>query len=138
MGFAAVTGYLALPAVLLYGGAICWIIGFDTIYGHQDREDDALIGLKSTSLRFGRSTRTWLTGLYTAAWTLITLAGLAGGAEIVFLLGMVAAGAHLFWQVATLDIDNGDNCLARFRSNRDFGFVVFAAIVLDMYLAAAF
>jgi 4-hydroxybenzoate polyprenyltransferase len=138
MGYAAVTGTLALPAFLLYGGAICWIIGFDTIYGHQDREDDVLLGLRSTSLKFGRNTRTWLFGFYTAAWTLILLAGLAAGAEIVFLLGMVAAGAHLFWQVATLEIDDGANCLTRFRANRDFGFVVFAAIVLDMYLAAVF
>ncbi|XSG80985.1 MAG: 4-hydroxybenzoate octaprenyltransferase [Methyloligella sp. ZOD6] len=138
MGYAAVTGGLALPAFLLYGGAISWIIGFDTIYGHQDREDDALIGLKSTSLKFGRNTRTWLFGFYAFAWSAILLAGLVAGAEIVFLLVMVGAGGHLFWQVATLDIDDGANCLTRFRANRDFGFVVFAAIVLDMYLAAVF
>jgi 4-hydroxybenzoate polyprenyltransferase len=60
------------------------------------------------------------------------------GAEIVFLLGMGAAGAHLFWQVATLDIDDPENCLTRFRSNRDFGAIVFAAILLDMFLASVF
>lgn len=137
MGYAAVTGGLQVPAFLLYGGAICWIIGFDTIYGHQDREDDALLGLKSTSLKFGRGTRAWLAGFYAAAWTLIVLAGLATGGELIFLAIMAAAGVHLYWQVASLDIDDGANCLARFRANRDFGFVVFAAIVLDMYVAAA-
>ncbi|MEG6508736.1 4-hydroxybenzoate octaprenyltransferase [Methyloligella sp. 2.7D] len=136
MGYTAVQGELDWAPILLYLGAICWIIGYDTIYGHQDREDDALLGLKSTALRFGSNSRIWLAGFYGTAWVLFTLAGLAAQCEIVFLLGMVAAGAHLFWQVATLDIDDPDNCLMRFRSNRDFGAIVFAAIVADMYLAA--
>ena len=136
IGYAALLGRLEWAAVILYGGAIAWTVGYDTIYAHQDREDDALLGLKSTALKFGRATKAWLAGFYAMAWVGITLAGILAGAEIVFLLGMGAAGAHLFWQVATLDIDDPENCLKRFRSNRDFGAIVFAAILLDMFLAS--
>jgi 4-hydroxybenzoate polyprenyltransferase len=138
LGYSAVLGRLELPAVVLYAGAIAWTIGYDTIYAHQDRDDDELLGLKSTALKFGRATKIWLSVFYALAWLGITAAGLLAGAEIVFLLGMAAAGAHLFWQVATLDIDDPDNCLQRFRSNRDFGLIVFAAIVLDLVLASRF
>jgi len=138
LGYAAVLGRLEWAAAVLYAGAIAWTIGYDTIYAHQDRDDDALLGLKSTALRFGRATKLWLSGFYALAWLGITAAGLLAGAEIVFLLGMGAAGAHLFRQVATLDIDDPENCLRRFRSNRDFGLIVFAAIVLDLVLASRF
>jgi 4-hydroxybenzoate polyprenyltransferase len=136
LGYAAVEGWLDWPALILYAGAVAWTIGYDTIYAHQDREDDSLLGLKSTALKFGRATRVWLAGLYGIAWVAITAAGILAEAETVFLLGMVAAGAHLVWQVATLDIDDAENCLKRFRSNREFGTIVFGAIVLDMYLAS--
>ena len=138
LGYAAVLGRLEWAAFILYAGAIAWTIGYDTIYAHQDREDDALLGLKSTALKFGKNTKIWLSGFYLAAWVGITLAGMLAGAKIVFLLGMAAAGAQLFWQVATLDIDDAENCLHRFRSNRDFGLIVFAAILLDMVLASKF
>ena len=138
MGYAAVIGRLEWAAVVLYSGAIAWTVGYDTIYAHQDRDDDALLGLKSTALKFGRATKIWLAGLYALAWLGITLAGMLAGAEIVFLLGMGAAGAHLFWQVATLNIDDPANCLKRFRSNRDFGAIIFAAILLDMFFASVF
>jgi 4-hydroxybenzoate polyprenyltransferase len=138
LGYTAVLGRLEWAAAVLYAGAIAWTIGYDTIYAHQDREDDALLGLKSTALRFGRGTKAWLAGFYALAWLGITTAGLLAGAEIVFLLGMGAAGAHLFWQMATLDIDDPENCLRRFRSNRDFGLIVFAAIVFDLVLASRY
>jgi 4-hydroxybenzoate polyprenyltransferase len=136
MGWPAVLGRLDWPAVVLYAGAVCWTIGYDTIYAHQDRGDDGLLGLKSTALRFGRATKPWLTLLYGIAWLAITAAGIMAGAGTAFLLGMIVAGAQLAWQVVTLDIDDAENCLARFRSNRDFGALVFAAILLDMALAA--
>jgi 4-hydroxybenzoate polyprenyltransferase len=138
MGYAAVDGHLGPPAMLLYGGAVCWTIGYDTIYAHQDRGDDDLIGLKSTALRFGRATRVWLALLYGAAWGAITLAGILAEAGTVFLLGMLLAGAQLVWQVATLDIDDPENCLRRFHTNRDFGLIVLAAILLDTTLARLF
>jgi 4-hydroxybenzoate polyprenyltransferase len=138
LGYAAVLGRLEWPAAVLYGGAVAWTIGYDTIYAHQDREDDVLLGLKSTALKFGRATKAWVAGFYAVAWLGITAAGLLAGAEIVFLLGMGAAAAQLFWQVTTLDIDDPDNCLRRFRSNGEFGLIVFAGIVLDLVLASRF
>lgn len=138
MGYAAVTDAVDWSPILLYCGSVAWVIGYDTIYSHQDREDDALLGLKSTALRFGKNTRAWLALFYGLAWICITLAGLAAQAETLFLIGMVVAGGHLFWQVATLDINDPDNCLVRFRANRDFGAIVFAAILIDMYFAAVY
>jgi 4-hydroxybenzoate polyprenyltransferase len=138
LGWTAVLGRLDWPAVVLYAGAVLWTVGYDTIYAHQDRQDDDLIGLKSTALKFGRATRPWLALLYGAAWLAIVAAGIMAHAGTAFLLGMAVAAAPLAWQVGTLDIDDPDNCLGRFRSNRDFGLIVFAAIVIDMALAAIF
>jgi len=138
LGWASVLGRLDWPAIVLYAGAVAWTIGYDTIYAHQDREDDGLLGLKSTALRFGQATRTWLVLLYAIAWLAITAAGVMAHAGTAFLLGMVAAGAHLAWQVATLNIDDPENCLKRFRSNRDFGALVLGAILIDMALATIF
>jgi 4-hydroxybenzoate polyprenyltransferase len=136
LGWSSVLGRLDWPAVVLYAGAVAWTVGYDTIYAHQDRDDDSLLGLKSTALRFGRSTRTWVAVLYAFAWVALTASGIMAHAGTAFLLGMVAAGAHLAWQVLTLDIDDPENCLERFRSNRDFGALVLGAILIDMALAA--
>ncbi len=138
LGWPAVLGRLDWPAVVLYAGAVAWTIGYDTIYAHQDREDDDLIGLKSTALKFGRATKAWLALLYAIAWLAIVAAGIMAHAGTAFLLLMTAAAAQLAWQIATLDIDDAENCLKRFRSNRDFGAIVLAAIVIDMALAAIF
>lgn len=136
MGWAAVLGGLDWPALILYLGAVAWTIGYDTIYAHQDREDDALIGMKSTALRFGPSTPVWLSAFYAFAFGAFVLAGWLSGAGSAFFIVMALAGAQLCWQVVTLDIDNAENCLRRFRSNRDFGLVVFFALVADMALAS--
>lgn len=138
LGWTAVLAQLDWAAVILYAGAVAWTIGYDTIYAHQDREDDDLIGLKSTALKFGSATKTWLALFYGFAWVAITIAGTMAGAGFFFLLGMILAAAHLVWQVLSLDIDDTENCLVRFRANRDFGLIVFAAIVLDMAMAALF
>jgi 4-hydroxybenzoate polyprenyltransferase len=138
LGWTAVLAQLDWPAVVLFAGAVAWTIGYDTIYAHQDREDDDLIGLKSTALKFGSATKPWLALFYGFAWVAITSAGIMAGAGFFFLLGMILAAAHLVWQVLSLDIDDTENCLVRFRSNRDFGLIVFAAIVLDMAMAALF
>jgi 4-hydroxybenzoate polyprenyltransferase len=138
LGWPAVLGRLDWPAIVLYAGAVAWTVGYDTIYAHQDREDDDLIGVKSTALKFGRATKAWLAVIYTVAWLAISAAGIMAHAGTAFLLGMMAAAAQLVWQVATLDIDDPENCLERFRSNRDFGVIVLAAILIDMVLAAIF
>ena len=138
LGWPAVLGRLDWPAVVLYAGAVFWTIGYDTIYAHQDREDDDLIGLKSTALKFGRTTKPWLAFLYGVAFLAIAAAGIMANAGTAFLLGMLAAAAQLAWQVTTLNIDDPENCLTRFRSNRDFAAIVLGAILIDMALAAIF
>ena len=131
MGWAAAFGRLDGPALLLYAGSIAWVIGYDTIYAHQDREDDALIGIKSTALLFGERTKPALAAFYAAAVLLIGLAGLSAGAGPVFAAGVALFAAHLIWQVRRLDIADPALCLAVFKSNRDAGLVLFAAIALD-------
>ncbi len=134
MGWAAEFGGLSAPPLLLYAAAITWIIGYDTIYAHQDREDDALIGVKSTALRFGASTRYWLTGFYGAFWLLLLAAAWSAGAGWMFAAAMLALAAQLAWQVVSLDIDDATNCLARFRSNHWAGALVFAGLLADLVL----
>jgi 4-hydroxybenzoate polyprenyltransferase len=131
MGWPAVFGRLDWPALLLYAGSIAWVIGYDTIYAHQDREDDALIGVKSTALLFGERTKPILAMFYTLAVILIALAGWSAGAGIVFSLGLFAFAAHLSWQMRRLDIADPANCLAVFKSNRDAGLILFAALVIE-------
>ena len=131
MGWPATFARLDLPAFLLYAGAISWVIGYDTIYAHQDREDDALIGIKSTALLFRERTKPMLALFYALAVALIALAGWSAGAGLVFALGLLAFAAHLAWQIARLDVDDPVNCLAVFKSNRDAGLILFAGLVLD-------
>ncbi len=131
MGWAAWFGRLDLPAYLLYAGAIAWVIGYDTIYAHQDREDDAIIGVKSTALLFGPRTKPMLALFYTAAVILIGAAGWTANAGPVYALGLAAFAAHLTWQIIRLDIGNPDVCLAVFKSDRDAGLILFAGMVLD-------
>jgi 4-hydroxybenzoate polyprenyltransferase len=131
MGWPAIFARLDAPAFLLYAGAICWVIGYDTIYAHQDREDDALIGIKSTALLFRERTKPMLALFYALAVLFIALAGWSAGAGIVFSLGLLAFAAHLCWQIRRLDIDDPVNCLVVFKSNRDAGLILFAGLVLD-------
>jgi len=131
MGWAAAFGRLDLPAYLLYAGSIAWVIHYDTIYAHQDSEDDAIVGLKSTALLFGDRTRPMLTLFSAVAILCIGLAGLTAGAGVVFVVGLTAFAAHLAWQVRTIDIADPVLCLRLFKSNRDAGLILFAALVLD-------
>src|ERR1700720_1239922 len=131
MGWPATFARLDLPALLLYAGAISWVIGYDTIYAHQDREDDALIGIKSTALLFRERTKPMLALFYALAVALIALAGWSAGAGLLFALGLLAFAAPLAWQIARLDVDDPINCLVVFKSNRDAGLILFAGLVLD-------
>ena len=138
MGWAAWFGRLDPAAYLLYAGAIAWVIGYDTIYAHQDREDDALVGVKSTALLFGPRTKPMLALFYALAVILIGAAGSAAGGGIAFWLGLVAFAAHLGWQIARLDTRDPDNCLAVFKSDRDAGLILFAGMVIDAAAKHAF
>ena len=134
MGWAAVFGSLAWPPIALYAGCILWTIGYDTIYAHQDKEDDALVGVRSTARLFGDNTRPWLAFFYTGATVLFGAAFFAAGVGSLAYAGLAFAAAHLVWQVQTLDIASPDNCLRLFRSNRDYGWIVFIGLVADALL----
>ncbi|MFZ1413964.1 MAG: 4-hydroxybenzoate octaprenyltransferase [Defluviicoccus sp.] len=130
VGWSAVTGGLTLPALLLYAAGFFWTLGYDTIYAHQDKTDDAVIGVRSTALLLGDRTRSWLAGFYGLAIVLFAAAGgSAGGLGWPFAAGVLAVALHLAWQTATLDTDDAKGCLARFRANRHVGLMVFLAIV---------
>ena len=125
VGWAAVTGSLSLAAFALYAGSILWTIGYDTIYAHQDKEDDALLGLKSTALKFGAATQRWLIFFYAGAVLLWGAAGLLAGAHLIFVLALGLAAAHFAWQITTLDTSDASNCLQRFKSNQLVGWLLF-------------
>jgi 4-hydroxybenzoate polyprenyltransferase len=131
MGWPAAFGRLDWPALVLYAGSICWVIGYDTIYAHQDREDDLLIGIKSTALLFGERTPSMLAGFYACAVVLIAAAGFMADGGMIFAAGLIAFGAHLAWQVTRLDIDDPAHCLMLFKSNRDAGLILFGAMLID-------
>jgi 4-hydroxybenzoate polyprenyltransferase len=136
MGWAATFGRLDAPAILLYAGSIAWVIGYDTIYAHQDREDDALIGIKSTALLFGENTKAALAAFFALAVALIGLAGWLAGAGVYFLAGLAGFAVHLAWQISSIDIADPELCLRLFKSNRDAGLILFAGMVLDALAAS--
>jgi 4-hydroxybenzoate polyprenyltransferase len=137
MGFAVTLGRLDAAALVLYAGSICWVIAYDTIYAHQDTEDDVLVGIKSTALLFGDKTKLALTIFYSAAVVLIGIALWLAGAGWPAALGLAAFAAHLAWQVRRLDISDSALCLRIFKSNRDAGLLLFAMLVIDAVLRAA-
>jgi 4-hydroxybenzoate polyprenyltransferase len=134
LGFAAQTGTLDAADAMLYAGLFFWTLGYDTIYALQDKEDDALIGVKSTALLFGARARDWVLGFYTVAFALILAAGFADHAGWPFTFVMLAAGAHLVWQVHTLEVDKPERCLSLFRANRDAGALIAAAFLLSSWI----
>jgi 4-hydroxybenzoate polyprenyltransferase len=131
MGWAAEFGSLSWAAILLYGAAVAWTIGYDTIYAHQDAEDDAIVGVRSTALLFGDSTQKWLAGLYGLSTLLMALAFLAAGAGFFAWIGLLAAALMLGWQLLVLDIKDGAACLALFKFNTKVGATLFAGLLLS-------
>ena len=130
VGYAAATGGLSLAAFLLDAAGFFWTLGYDTIYAHQDKEDDALIGVKSTALLLGRSTPRWLVTFYGAMLVLLLAAGLLAGKGVLFYLALIPVAWLLLRQARDLRLDDPGDCLARFRANRDVGLAVFAALAL--------
>lgn len=124
IGWAAITGTLGWPAILLYIGGIFWTIGYDTIYAHQDKDDDLSVGIKSTALKFGPESKKWLIGFYALAFLCLATAILSVNATILVILGLLAPFLHLIWQIYSWDIDNQDNSLQKFKSNRNFGLFI--------------
>ena len=132
VGYAALTGTLSASALAIYAAGICWTLGYDTIYAHQDKEDDALIGVKSTALRFGDGTQKWLAIFYAGAIGFFVLAGLMAGLSLIYYLALTPAAAHFAWQIRKLDIHDGQNCLAVFKSNKTAGLLALLAPVCEV------
>ncbi|MBT6117224.1 MAG: 4-hydroxybenzoate octaprenyltransferase [Rhodospirillaceae bacterium] len=137
LGWAAVMGDLSLVPVLLYAACFFWTLGYDTIYAHQDKEDDAIVGVKSSALALGERTKPFLRVFYGLALALFAAALFALDAGWQAYLGLLIGAGHLGWQAATVDIDDPADCLAKFRSNRAFGWILLAGLAIDGLLAAA-
>ena len=129
LGWAAVRGDLAAAPVLLYLGGIAWTLGYDTIYAHQDKEDDALVGVRSSARRLGGATRPALVAFYALALAGFGAAGWAAGLGVWFWPLFALAAGQLAWQTARVDLDDPAACLATFHANRLFGWLLFAAIL---------
>jgi 4-hydroxybenzoate polyprenyltransferase len=137
MGFAVTFARIDATAVLLYAGAIAWVIGYDTIYAHQDVEDDALIGVKSTARLFGARTHAALVAFYGLAVVLIGVALDVAGVGYAAWIGLAAFAAHLVWQIRRLRLGDPALCLKIFKSNRDAGLLLFAGLAIDAVMRAA-
>jgi 4-hydroxybenzoate polyprenyltransferase len=130
MGFAAAAGRIDWAWASIYGAAILWDLGFDTVYAHQDREDDALVGVKSTARLFAEKTRPFLAACYAGMLTLLALAGYLAGLSTFFYLALALPAGLLAWQIRALDIDDPGLCLRLFRANREVGLAVGLAILI--------
>jgi len=137
MGFAATFGRLDLTAFVLYAGSISWVIAYDTIYAHQDTEDDALIGIKSTARLFAERTHEALVIFYGMAVVLIGAAFALAGSGVAAWIGLALFAVQLGWQVRRLDISDPALCLRVFKSNREAGLILFAGLLVDAVMRAA-
>ncbi len=140
LAWTAHSNQLAWPAVLLYLSGITWTLFYDTIYAHQDRDDDALIGIKSTARLFGDNTQQWLQGFLIATVCLMALA-VFGATEnrstlsmIVALIGPWAMGWHMHWQLSKLDTNDPEGLVYLFRSNREAGLIPLLFFAGAMFL----
>jgi 4-hydroxybenzoate polyprenyltransferase len=134
LGFAAQTGRIDLADVCLYAGLFFWTLGYDTIYAHQDKEDDALVGVKSTARLLGGRSREWVLGFYAIAFALVLAAGFMDHAGWPLAFILLGAGGHLLWQAHRLDTDDAEKCLRLFRSNRETGAIMALAFIVASWL----
>jgi 4-hydroxybenzoate polyprenyltransferase len=135
MGWAGLTGSLSVATVLVYLAAIVWTIGYDTIYAHQDKEDDALIGVRSTARLFADDTKIWLGGFYSLMGLLLAVAFWLAGVGFLAYIGLLAALMLLAYQIVVLDIDNPTQCLALFKLNGKVGLILFAGLLFAIPFA---
>ena len=138
LGFAAGTGHVDLPDLFLYAGLFFWTLGYDTIYAHQDKEDDALIGVKSTARLLMQDSGKWILRFYAVCFTLVLAAGFAEHAGWPFAFIMAMAGAHMIWQVRKLKIDDAANCLTLFRANSATGGLMALSFAAATWLVPLF
>ncbi len=135
LGWAAVRGEIAMPAILLYIAGILWTLGYDTIYAHQDKEDDVLIGVKSSALALGEATRPGLYVFYAGAIVFTVWSGWAAGLAWPFYAALAAGVLQLAWQAARIALDDPHDCLAKFKSNRLYGWLLLGGIIAAQLVA---
>ena len=135
MGWSAVQGSLSWPPTAIYAGGIFWTLAYDTIYAHQDGGDDVLIGVKSTALHFGESTKGWLIGFFVAALLSIDMALWLAGASFIAHMGVALAALHAAWQIKRFETNNSALCLHLFKSNRMFGLIIAGFLFLDCLIS---
>lgn len=131
MGWSAVSGVVDPSALLIYAACVFWTIGYDTIYAHQDKEDDILAGIKSSALKLGKKSKSWVSKFYLLSLVCLALSGVLAGAGFAFYFGMALASVHMRWQIKEWDMDDQASSLRIFKSNRDFGFLIVLACALS-------
>ncbi len=125
LAWAAATGSISLVPILVYVACIAWTLGYDTVYGHQDKADDILVGVKSSSIKLGQHTRPFVSMTYAVTLSILAIVGVMTELNWVFYTMLIAGGIQFVWQVTTLQIDDPANCLTRFKSNSDVGLLIF-------------
>lgn len=130
MGEAAIGTPPSLAALLFYLGGIAWTLGYDTIYAHQDKEDDAIIGVKSTARRLGDATRIWLFIFYGISLLFFMAGGVAANMAWPYWIGLCVTACHFTWQSLSVEINDPNDCLSKFRTNRHAGLILFLSLVL--------
>jgi 4-hydroxybenzoate polyprenyltransferase len=136
MGWAAMRHEVGAPSLPLYLAGVCWTLVYDTIYAHQDKEDDLQVGVKSTALRFGAETKQWLSGFAVGQVLLTAIAFHIAQIGWPAYLALILVAGHLAWQITAVDLNNPKDCLMKFKSNRNLGLLLFAGIILGRLLAA--
>jgi 4-hydroxybenzoate polyprenyltransferase len=131
LGWSATHASLNSAALFIYAGGIAWTLAYDTIYAHQDKDDDMLIGVKSTALLFGANTKPWLLTFFAIALVCFAVSFWLVGAGPAAFAGLGAAAVHALWQIKTFDHTNANHCLKLFKSNRTFGLLLLAGLLLD-------
>jgi 4-hydroxybenzoate polyprenyltransferase len=129
-GFAAMTGRIGAAAGMFYTGCFFWTIGYDTLYALTDKEDDLLVGVKSSAIRLGDRVQAWIYVFYSAGLVLMLAGGIAAGMGVIFILAMTMPGMHLLWQMRRVRIDDPALCLRLFKSNRDAGALIALALLI--------
>ncbi|XP_018412962.1 PREDICTED: 4-hydroxybenzoate polyprenyltransferase, mitochondrial [Nanorana parkeri] len=130
LGWSAMKGSCDWSVCLpLYISGVLWTLVYDTIYAHQDKKDDVVVGVKSTALRFNEQTKPWLSGFSAAMLAGLTLTGLNCEQTFPYYAAVALIGGHLAHQIYTLDINNAEDCWKKFSANRNVGFLLFFGIV---------
>jgi len=135
LGWTATHASLSPAPFALYAGGIFWTLAYDTIYAHQDKDDDILVGIKSTALLFGESSRPWLAAFFALAMACFGAALYFAGAGLLAWVGLAGAAIHALWQLRNFDHNDGNRCLKLFKSNRMLGLIFLSGLVFDSFIA---